>query len=71
MPIKAKPRMNGELSNNKKSTRHFYIKNSTYDQLIRESAEKDIPISKLLEEKLQLLDKIKIEILKYNSGDNK
>jgi len=66
---KAKPRnQNSELSNGKKCTRHFYLSNTVYDDLIRESADKDIPISKLLEDKLAVLEKIKVEILKHNFG---
>jgi len=63
--MKAKRRnSSSNLSDNKKVTRHFYINNSIYDSLLYESGEKNIPISRLLEHKLELLDKIKFEILR-------
>ena len=55
---------NSSLSDNKKVTRHFYISNSIYDSLITESEKKNVPVSKLLEQKLWMLDKIKLEVLK-------
>jgi len=61
---------NSNLSQNKRVTRHFYIPNNIYDNLIKESENKDIPVSRLLEQKLQLLDKIKFEILRFDfKGD--
>lgn len=68
--MKAKPRINGELSNGKKKTFHFYISCKLYDSLIQESVERDLNISRVVEDKLTKYDEIKFIILK-NRGDEK
>ena len=52
------------LSNGKKRTFHFYLPICLVDNLLSESEKKDVPVSKILQQKLQVLNKIKMEVLK-------
>ena len=60
--MKAKPRSEEAMPSSNGASRKFYLPNSVYDELIRESVEKDCSISQLVKEKLETYNKIKVMI---------
>lgn len=64
--MRAKQRNKDSLPTSIGRTFRFYMPVSLYDQLEKESIEKDIAVSRLLRNKLELLNKISYLVLQEN-----
>lgn len=63
MKMNAKQRNKNSLPTTTGRTFRFYLPINLYDKLIVEATEQDIPISRLLRRKLELLNKISFLVL--------
>ena len=66
--MRAKPRNIESMPNSFGATRRFYVHNKLYDNLLREAYERDISVSKLVRQKLEILDQISVLILKLKGN---